>query len=75
MITKKIYLEAKKNLGNSKSIIEQYEMEEKERKDREFKERVKKCGESTGGHHYEPTNAKWQSASQVECCFCGDTLH
>lgn len=25
-------------------------------------------------HHYIPTNAKWQSATQVRCCFCGDII-
>ncbi len=25
-------------------------------------------------HHYTPTNSKWQSATQVSCQFCGDTI-
>lgn len=26
-------------------------------------------------HHYIPTNAKWQSANQMECCHCGDIIN
>lgn len=25
-------------------------------------------------HHYIPTNAKWQSATQRECCHCGHII-
>lgn len=25
-------------------------------------------------HHYIPTNAKWQSATQRQCCHCGDII-
>lgn len=26
-------------------------------------------------HHYIPTNAKWQSINQMECCLCGNVIN
>lgn len=34
-----------------------------------------KLGKEFCDHHYIPTNAKWQSANQARCCFCGDIIN
>ena len=60
MITEEVYQKAK-------WIVAEYERLRRIEEEEARKKEVAECD-----HHYIPTNSKWQSATQVRCCFCGD---
>ena len=75
MITKKDYLTAKKNTQFNQTIIDTYEKEQQEIYEKKQYERELACENSIEGHHFTPTNAKWQSVTQMRCDYCGKIIH
>ena len=69
-ITAEQVKQAKAAIKECQKIIDEYNAQQKQIANAKQKEREDNCGE----HYFIPTNAKWQSAGQMQCCHCGKII-